>query len=330
MSAAIAGESAPRVALLESMKRMRACEEGIAARYSNQLMRCPVHLSTGQEAVSAGVGAALRSDDLAVSGHRAHLHYLAKGGSMKRLLAEIYGRSTGCSRGKGGSMHLIDETVGFKGSTAIVAGTIPVGTGLALSISLRGTDQISCVFFGDAAVEEGVFFESLNFASLRRLPVLYLCENNLYSVYSPLDVRQPAGRRLHEMIAALGIRSEHGDGNDVEAVHAMCRDAVAAIREGGGPVFLEFATYRWREHCGPNFDNDIGYRTEAEFLAWRARDPIASYERRLLADGVIDRPTIAAIDTRVDDEVTQAFEFAERSPFPDPKDAFCDLYWGDR
>jgi pyruvate dehydrogenase E1 component alpha subunit len=132
------------------------------------------------------------------------------------------------------------------------------------------------------------------------------------------------------MVAALGIRSEHGDGNDVEAVHAMCRDAVAAIRAGGGPVFLEFATYRWREHCGPNFDNDIGYRTENEFLAWRARDPISSHERRLLADGVVDGPAIAAIDARVDEEVTRAFEFAERSPFPDPADAFCDLYWGDR
>jgi len=330
MNHAIAGQSTPRVALLESMKRMRACEEGIAVRYSNQLMRCPVHLSTGQEAVSAGVGLALRHDDLAVSGHRAHLHYLAKGGSMKRLLAEIYGRSTGCSRGKGGSMHLIDESVGFKGSTAIVAGTIPVGTGLALSIELRGSNQVACVFFGDAAVEEGVFFEAVNFAALRGLPVLYVCENNLYSVYSPLGVRQPAGRRIYEMVAAIGIRSEHGDGNDVELVHDMCRDAVASIRAGRGPVFLEFATYRWREHCGPNFDNDIGYRTEAEYLAWRARDPISLYESRLLAEGVVNQSEIARIDARVDEEVTQAFEFAERSPFPEPAEAYRDLYWGDR
>ena len=330
MNDAIVGQSAARVALLESMKRMRAVEEGIAARYSSQLMRCPVHLSTGQEAVSAGVGFALRRDDLAVSGHRAHLHYLAKGGSLPRMLAEIYGRAAGCSRGKGGSMHLIDESAGFKGSTAIVAGTIPVGTGLGLSIALRGSDQVACVFFGEAAVEEGVFFESVNFAALRGLPVLYVCENNLFSVYSPLAVRQPAGRRIHEMVAAIGLRSAHGDGNDVDLVHAMCRDAVASIRAGRGPMLLEFATYRWREHCGPNFDNDIGYRTEAEYLAWKARDPISAHQSRLVAEGVIDQPGIAAIDARVDAEVTQAFEFAERAPFPEPADAFQDLYWGDR
>lgn len=319
----------PRLALLESMKRMRACEEGIAARYAEQKMRCPVHLSTGQEAVSAGVGQVLRTSDLAVSGHRAHLHYLAKGGSMNRMLAEIYGRATGCSRGKGGSMHLIDEEVGFKGSTAIVAGTIPLGTGLGLSISLKRSDQIACVFLGDAAVEEGVFFESINFAILRQLPVLYICENNLYSVYSPLSVRQPAGREIHEMVAGLGIQAGHGDGNAVEVVYSMCRNAVASIRAGGGPVFLEFPTYRWREHCGPNFDNDIGYRTESEYLAWRDRDPVAQYERQLLESGFIDRHTIAAMNARVELEIATAFEFAERSPFPEPSEASRDVYWGD-
>jgi len=330
MSDAFAGRAAQALALLESMKRMRACEEGIAARYSGQLMRCPVHLSTGQEAVSAGIGLALRRDDLAVSGHRAHLHYLAKGGSMNRLLAEIYGRATGCSRGKGGSMHLIDEAVGFKGSTAIVGGTIPVGTGLGLSIALRRSDQVACVFFGDAAVEEGVFFESVNFAALRRLPVLYVCENNLYSVYSPLAVRQPPDRPIHRMAAALGIRTAHGDGNDVEEVYGTCVDAVASIRAGGGPVLLEFSTYRWREHCGPNFDNDIGYRTEEEYRAWLERDPIPRYESLLRARCVVDDRALADIDARVETEVAEAFAFAESSPFPEPADAYRDLYWGER
>lgn len=315
-----------RTALLRSMKRLRALEETIAARYDEQKMRCPVHLSTGQEAVSAGVGLVLRPTDLAVSGHRAHAHYIAKGGSMGRMLAEIHGKRTGCSRGKGGSMHLIDESVGFKGSTAIVGGTIPVGTGLGLSISLRGSDQIACVFFGDAAVEEGVFYEAVNFAALRRLPVLYVCENNLYSVYSPLRVRQPPGRRIHEMVAGLGIRTAHGDGNDAEAVHRTCADAVATIRAGEGPVFVEFATYRWREHCGPNFDNHIGYRTEQEFLAWREKDPIALLEGRMRDAGSLSPADLRGMDEGIAAEVAEAFAFAEASPFPEPAEAYQDLY----
>jgi TPP-dependent pyruvate/acetoin dehydrogenase alpha subunit len=324
------GSRAPRRELLHSMKRLRALEETIAARYDQQKMRCPVHLSTGQEAVSAGVGLVLRPTDLAVSGHRAHAHYIAKGGSMGRMLAEIHGKRTGCSRGKGGSMHLVDESVGFKGSTAIVGGTIPVGTGLGLSIALRKTDQIACVFLGDAAVEEGVFYEAVNFAALRRLPVLYVCENNLYSVYSPLRVRQPAGRRIHEMVAGLGVRTAHGDGNDAEAVHDICAAAVAAIRAGEGPVFLEFATYRWREHCGPNFDNHIGYRTEEEFLAWREKDPVGMLEGRLLAAGSLSQADISAMDAEIAAEVAEAFAFAEASPFPDPAEAYQDLYRAER
>ena len=184
------------VELLRRMKRIRLTEETIAERYSEWKMRCPTHLCTGQEAIGAAVGLALRKDDFVVSTHRAHGHYLGKGGDLKRMLAEIYGKSTGCSSGKGGSMHLIDESVSFMGSTAIVGSTIPVGVGLGLSIRLNNTDQISCIFFGDGAVEEGVFYESLNFAALKKLPVLFICENNLYSVYSPFKVRQPAGRKI--------------------------------------------------------------------------------------------------------------------------------------
>ncbi|NBW52030.1 MAG: thiamine pyrophosphate-dependent dehydrogenase E1 component subunit alpha, partial [Betaproteobacteria bacterium] len=185
--------------LLHQMRRIRHVELEIARRYGEGKMRCPTHLSVGQEAVAAAVGLALRQTDLAVSGHRAHAHYLAKGGSLPAMLAEIYGRVDGCSRGKGGSMHLVDESVGFMGSTAIVAGTIPVGVGLAYGIKCKKSDQVSCVFHGDATVEAGVFFESVNFAVVKRLPVLFVCENNLYSVYSPLSVRQPQGRSIAQM-----------------------------------------------------------------------------------------------------------------------------------
>ena len=308
------------------MKRIRAVEEEIVARYAENKMRCPTHLSIGQEAVAAAVGLALRRDDLAVSGHRAHAHYLGKGGEMKAMIAEIYGKVTGCARGKGGSMHLIDEAAGFMGSTAIVGGTVPVGVGLAYGMKLKRSTQASCVFIGDAVAEAGVFFESANFAALKKLPVLFLCENNLYSVYSHLRVRQPEGRRIADMVRGIGIPSEQGDGNDAETVFDLASRALAEIRAGGGPRFLEFATYRWREHCGPLYDNDIGYRTEAEFLEWKAKEPIARYEAVLLQRNAVTRDQLAAMDAHIAQEVRAAFDFADASPFPEPAEAFTDLY----
>ncbi|MDR3517467.1 MAG: thiamine pyrophosphate-dependent dehydrogenase E1 component subunit alpha [Azospirillaceae bacterium] len=314
--------------LLYHLKRIRRVELEIARRYPEGAMRCPVHLSVGQEAVAAAVAVTLRREDLAVSGHRAHAHYLGKGGDLTAMIAEIYGKATGCSGGKGGSMHLIDEAAGFMGSTAIVGGTIPVGVGLALGMKQTGTDQISCIFLGDGAIEAGVFYESLNFAVLKRLPVLFVCENNLYSVYTPLAKRQPAGRCIADVAAAIGARTASGDGNDVEQVWSLMTDAVAALRAGSGPWFLELATYRWLEHCGPFYDNDIGYRSEAEFRAWQARDPVACHQARLIERGVIDAAMVARLDADIDGEVAQAFAAAEAAPFPEPGAAFTDLYAG--
>jgi len=313
-------------ALLFQMKRIRLVEEEIARRYPAGTMRCPVHLSVGQEGVAAAVGLALAQDDLAVSGHRAHAHYLAKGGSLKAMLAEIYGKGPGCSGGKGGSMHLIDESAGFMGSTAIVGGTVPVGVGLAYGIKLKKSGQVSCVFHGDAVVETGVFFESANFAILKSLPVLFLCENNLYSVYSPLSVRQPAGRSISAMVAGLGIRSESGDGNDVREVYEKVSRALSEIRAGGGPRFLEFSTYRWLEHCGPNYDNQIGYRTQAESEHWRALEPIARFQTALLSGGIISDVQTEEMDAAVALEVADAFEYAEATAPPAAECAYTDLY----
>lgn len=312
--------------LLYQMRRIRAVEETIAKRYCEWQMRCPTHLCTGQEAVAAGVCAALRKDDFIVSTHRAHGHYLAKGGDLKKMLAEIYGKETGCSGGKGGSMHLIDESAGFMGSTSIVGGTIPVGTGLGFSILLNGTEQIACVFFGDGATEEGVFYESLNFAVLKKIPVLYICENNLYSVYSPLCVRQPAERSIGKIVKGLGMQGCSSDGNDVIEVYKKAYEAVEHIRKGNGPFFLEFATYRWREHCGPNFDNDIGYRTEEEFLCWKQKDPVASMENAMKDWDMIDPGEIQRMDSLIESEVNEAFDFAENSQFPPQDNAFTQLF----
>lgn len=312
--------------LLLSMRRIRSVELEIAKRYPEGRMRCPTHLSVGQEAVAAAVGLALRKDDLAVSGHRAHAHYLGKGGSLNAMLAEIYGKVDGCARGRGGSMHLIDESVGFMGSTAIVAGTVPVGVGLAYGMKSSGTDQVSCVFHGDAAVEAGVFFESASFAAVKRLPVLFLCENNQYSVYSHLRVRQPEGRSIAKMVEGLGVTSASGDGNDPAQVYEMTMKALAEIRAGKGPQLLEFSTYRWLEHCGPNYDNDIGYRSEQEFLEWREKDPVSRYEDALLRQGVVTIADVKLMDANIGQEITDAFAFAEASPYPDAASASQDLY----
>jgi TPP-dependent pyruvate/acetoin dehydrogenase alpha subunit len=312
--------------LLFQMKRIRFVEEEIARRYPEGAMRCPTHLSVGQEAVAAAVGLALKHKDMAVSGHRAHAHYLGKGGDLKAMLAEIYGKATGCSGGKGGSMHLIDESVGFMGSTAIVGGTVPVGVGLAYGMRVKKTDQVSCVFHGDAVVETGAFFESVNFAVLKKLPVLFVCENNLYSVYSPLSVRQPEGRSIAAMVSGLGMPAYSGDGNDVAAVYAKVFESVTEIRAGSGPRFLEFSTYRWLEHCGPSFDNHIGYRSESEFLEWQAKEPITRFESVMLENSTITAAELQMMNDNIALEVEEAFTYAEESPMPLGNSAYSGLH----
>lgn len=312
--------------LLARMWKIRLTEEAIAEKYPHGKMRCPTHLCTGQEAVSAAVGYALRPDDFAVSTHRAHGHYLGKGGDLRKMMAEIYGKAAGCSRGKGGSMHLIDKSVSFMGSTAIVGGTIPLGVGLGLSIKLHGTDQISCVFLGDGSVEEGVFYESVNFAVLKRLPVLFVCENNLYSVYSPLKVRQPEDRKIFQMVQGMGCSAHAGDGNDCVEVYSVISQVLQEMRQGAGPVFFEFSTYRWREHCGPFFDNDLGYRTEAEYLSWKDQDPVLKLQRALLEKSLLTQAEVDILKHAVQEEVNMSFEFAENSEFPEPGEAYSQVY----
>jgi len=300
--------------LQQAMLRIRLVEEAIARRYSEEKMRCPVHLSIGQEAIAVGVCANLTNEDLVLSTHRAHAHFLAKGGDLRSMIAEIYGKVTGCSKGMGGSMHLIDKPVGFMGSTAIVGNTIPVAAGLALAFKIKRSSSISCAFFGDGAVEEGAFYESVNFAVLHKLPILFICENNLYSVYSGLGVRQPDGRKIHEMVSGMGIEVDHGNGNCILEVSQKVGEAKERILSGKGPQFLEFNTYRWREHCGPNFDNDIGYRSEKEFQEWKQMDPLKamfnSHSEQELAD----------LTSKISLEIDDAFSFAEESKFPQESD----------
>lgn len=312
--------------LYRQMYRIRAVEEAIAKHYPEGKMRCPVHLSIGQESVAAIFSKIIRPTDFAVSTHRGHAHYLAKGGDLNAMISEIYGKSTGCAKGKGGSMHLIDLSVNFMGTSAIVGNSIPVGVGLALSIQLKRSDQISCIFLGDGAIEEGVFYESVNFAAVRKLPVLFICENNLYSVYSPLSVRQPKGRSITKMVDAMGVEVALGHGHEIISSYEVMKNAVNKVRKSGAPFFLEFSTYRWREHCGHNFDNDIGYRTQEEFLEWQFRDPLNNLSIELQQLCIGSSNPLEKIRSEIAIEVQRAFDFAEASPFPANSEAYNGIY----
>jgi len=309
--------------LYKTAYRIREVETEISKKYSEKKMRCPTHLSIGQEAVAAAFSEIANKDDFAVSTHRCHAHYLGKGGSLKKMIAEIYGKKTGCSGGKGGSMHLIDLSCNFMGSSAIVGNSIPVGVGLALSSKIKKTKQISFVFLGDGAVEEGVFYESLNFAIVKKLPVIFVCENNLYSVYSPLSVRQPLNRSLTKMCKSIGIKSSKCDGNNAIKVYRKLSKIAKYVRKNQQPYFIEFTTYRWLEHCGPNYDNKIGYRSENEFLKWRKKDPLNILKKKIPKS---DLKKILKIENQIKKEIKLAFNYAERSPFPSKDSAFKGLY----
>lgn len=312
--------------LYRQMLRIRLVEEMIARFYPEEEMRCPVHLCVGQEATSAGVCAALEPRDIVFSGHRSHGHYLAKGGNLEAMLAELYGKRTGCSKGRGGSMHLVDRPAGFYGSTPIVGSTIPIAVGAAMASAARREGRVSVVFFGDAAAEEGVFCESLNFASLKKLPVIFVCENNLYSVYSPLEVRRPKGTEIIEIARAHGMSGRSGDGNDVSEVFRLAAEAVGRARRGEGPCLIEFKTYRWLEHCGPGDDSGLGYRSPEELTAWKEKCPVERVRRKLLTDGLADESELLAWREAILREIESAFLFARQSPFPEPSELMEGLY----
>lgn len=312
--------------LFYQMLRIRMLGEKIVELYPEQEMRCPVHLCIGQEAIGVGVCANLSSKDYVLSNHRSHAHYLAKGGNLNAMMAEIYGKKTGCCKGKGGSMHLVDISAGFLGAVPIVASSIPIAVGVAFGSMMRGEKRVTTVFFGDGAVEEGVFHESIDFAVLKNLPVVFICENNMYSVYSPLSVRQPAGREIFKLAAGHGIDSYQGDGNNVIEVYQMAEQAIRKAMHGNGPTFLEFKTYRWLEHCGPNYDNDIGYRTESEFKEWRQHCPLEHLKDHLLNNEILLNKDIDDMAGKITVEIDNAISFAKKSPFPEDRLLLQDIY----
>lgn len=304
------------IALYVAMLRIRNVEIKIEELYPQDEMKTPVHLCIGQEAIASGVCANLHKDDYLFSNHRGHGHYLAKGGDLKSMIAELYCREAGCSKGRGGSMHLVDTSVGCLGSSSIVAGSIPIATGAALSSVFHKDKKVSVVFFGDAASEEGVLFESMNFAALKRLPVVYICENNFYSVCSHQSQRQ-ANTDISMRAKAFDIPSCRVDGTDVRDVYNASKAAIDRARSGMGPSFLECIAYRWRGHAGPGDPHKDSYRNREEWAEWIGRDPLKDYEDVLIDTGLACRRDIEKIRKDVDKEIEDAFAFAKESPLPD-------------
>jgi len=301
---------------------IRRVEEAIAQKYPEGKMRCPVHLSIGQEIVSAVFSQVMKKKDYAVSSHRCHGHYLAKKGSLKKMIAEIYGKKTGCSGGRGGSMHLIDLDVNFMGSSAIVGNSIPIGVGLGLSTITNNKKRLSYIFFGDGAVEEGVFHESINFAITKKIPAIFVCENNLYSVYSQMNVRQPVKRKISSLIKAAGMHSVRINTNDVlEMYNIVEKNIKLAIRKNI-PIFFEIMTYRYKEHCGPFDDDHLRYRPYKEISKWRKKDPV----KKIINSNKISQNEMNKIDKKVEKKIIEAFKFAERSNFPNEKSSLTKVY----
>ncbi len=319
--------------LYKSLYRIRLLEEEVARVYPSDKIKSPVHLSIGQEAVSVGVCAALEAGDIVFGTYRGHALYLAKGGDMKAMVAELYGKATGCTGGKGGSMHLIAAEAGMMGTSAVVGTTIANAAGYAYALRLRAAGQVPnplplaapppivASFFGDGATEEGVFAESLNFAVLHTLPVLFVCENNGYAIHTSQERRQ-GKPDVCARARAFGMPAERIADSDVLGLYRRARAAAERVRGGGGPYFLEVMTYRWREHVGPNTDFQLGYRTEAEAAPWVRDDQVA----RLAA--LLPASRRAAIEEEVAAEVADAFAFAEESPEPAGAALLADVYGG--
>lgn len=313
------------VELFRRMLRIRLVEEEIERRYHQDQMKTPIHLVIGQEATSVGCCAAMRTVDLVYSSHRTHGVYLAKGGDLKAMLSEMHCRANGCAGSRGGSMHLIDFPVGMAGTSAIVAGSVPIATGAALAAKLQGADRAIAVFFGEAATEEGVVSECLNFAALKQLPIVFFCENNFYSVQSPLATRQPE-RDLRRWAEAHAMKAVRVDGMNVLDVYEASKDAIARARAGSGPSFIEARVYRYRAHGGAGDDSKTGYRDVAEREAWEKLCPVESLYGLLVGARLLDDADRKAMRDAIMRETLEAFEHALSSPDPVEADLYRHVY----
>ena len=295
------------------MVRIRRFEETVREIYAQGLMPGLAHSYIGEEAVAVGACHALRPDDYVTSTHRGHGHAIAKGARTDRMMAEMLGKQAGYNRGKGGTMHIADFSLGILGANGIVGGSLGIAAGAALSCKLQQLDRVVVCFFGEGAANEGLFLESLNMASLWRLPVVYLCENNQYGEYTHYQA-VTAGVRLGARATALDVPETVVDGQDVLAVYRVVAEAVARAREGGGPSFIEAITYRYYgHHVG---DQGLSYRTKEEIAKWRERDPLILFRQHLLTEAKVDELALDAVEDEITQEMAAALEFAKQAPFP--------------
>jgi TPP-dependent pyruvate/acetoin dehydrogenase alpha subunit len=310
------------VFMFERMLKIRHFEERVRDLFAKGEMPGFVHLYLGEEAIAVGVCANLNDSDYITSTHRGHGHIIAKGGEMRLMMAELYAKSTGYNKGKGGSMHIAWPKLGILGANGIVGGGIPIATGAAMSAKLRKSGQVTACFFGDGATNEGTFHESLNIASAFALPIVYICENNLYAV----GTRQSQVRKIEDIAdraTGYGMPGVVVDGNDVLAVYEATNEAVKRARIGEGPTLIECKTYRWRPHFEGEPDT---YRPPEEVAAWIAREPIAPYRMKLIEQRVMTEDEVQNIEAEVLRELDEAVEFARQSPLPLPESALEDLW----
>lgn len=303
--------------LLIDMIRFREVEKKIQSEYGLQEMRCPIHLSIGQEAISAGISNNLIKKDKVLSAHRSHFHYLGKGGSLKKMISEFYGKESGCAMGLGGSMHLIDLSNNFLAAVPIVGSTLPIGIGIAWANKLKKLNNIvTVIYFGDGATEEGAFYESLNFASLFNLNVLFICENNFFSVYSNILKRRSDKTSITKIAEAHNIKSIKMNGNYCEDIFLKSKEIISEMRKKTKPFLIEFETYRHTEHCGPNYDDILNYREKKEVDYWLNLDPIKIYKKKLFKEKIINKKELDKKVRIIRNEITEAFNFAKKSKYP--------------
>jgi len=321
-------ESHPKlmIQLYRTMLLIRRFEEKAMELKARQIIPGLLHLYIGEEGVATGVCAALRQDDYVSSTHRGHGHCIAKGGDISLMMAELLGREKGYCHGKGGSMHIADIDLGILGANGIVSAGMPIAGGAALSVKMRGTDQVVACFFGDGGSNQGAFHESLNLAAVWQLPVIYVRENNRYAI-SVAQSRSGSIRDIYLRKDAYGIQGGMVDGNDVVAVYEAAKEAVSRARQGEGPTLLECKTYRWRGHYEGEADRTYAYRSKQEIEEWIEKCPIKRFQKVLLGKGILTQDGLNQVDQEIQRDLEEAVQFAQNCPLPEPQDALRDLYY---
>lgn len=292
----------PRIQLLANLQLIRSFELLISEKYEEQIFRCPVHLSIGQEAIAVGVSMNLNLSDKIISTHRSHAHYIAKGGNLSSMLSELMGSPKGCCKGRGGSMHLFDYSVGFLASVPIVGSSLPIAVGVSLAEQQLKSNNIVVAYIGDAALETGAFYESLNLIALKKLPLLIIVEDNNYSIFTEKNLRWPPNRNTQKVIEGMGVNYLSGSGDDVEEVYKQVANVISNVRSNQ-PVLIHLDTYRRYEHCGPKIDDDLGYRPKHEIESFLQRDPIEILRKKLISENLLTKEASDNLEKQIKEYV---------------------------